>query len=347
MQCILTKSIYIGKNTLYKQFCKETKEFTERDLHFFKNEVYVNLILTVARVYEHMEKLGESFHEQSHNELAKKLSNLSITMTSVNLNYTMELHEKILDLIDNSSFKRKLTDYFYVAHCPEGIQYFINKKEELNPDTFTPDFEDILRIRRKTSGIVTNQIEYKGYGVQFTVLTGQQCERKKWNPLLKREHIMIFVVSLSDYDQTLYEDETMNRQKDALDLFEQFVSKEQFLGRMVFLVMNKADLFKAKYSKSNPAKCFSDFSYEKYPTPEDGIKFIEAQYEARFLNKRTDRQNLFIYQTSGLDEDSQFIFERIFTEVVYEPSMAPSPSVGAGSPSKRNVTPRAISFSPF
>jgi hypothetical protein len=48
---------------------------------------------------------------------------------------------------------------------------------------------------------------------------GQRNERKKWIHCFDDVTAVIFVASLSEYDQVLYEDNTVNRMEEAVTLF--------------------------------------------------------------------------------------------------------------------------------
>jgi hypothetical protein len=48
---------------------------------------------------------------------------------------------------------------------------------------------------------------------------GQRNERKKWIHCFDDVTAVIFVASLSEYDQVLYEDHTVNRMDEAVTLF--------------------------------------------------------------------------------------------------------------------------------
>ena len=52
---------------------------------------------------------------------------------------------------------------------------------------------------------------------------GQRNERKKWIHCFDDENAVIFVVALSEYDQMLFEDNTVNRMVEAIILFEEVI----------------------------------------------------------------------------------------------------------------------------
>ena len=62
----------------------------------------------------------------------------------------------------------------------------------------------------------------------------------------------MFVASLSEFDQVLYEDETKNRLDEALELFAQISNSKWFVNAALILFLNKKDLFEKKVLRRTP-----------------------------------------------------------------------------------------------
>ena len=77
---------------------------------------------------------------------------------------------------------------------------------------------------------------------------GQRNERRKWIHCFDNVDSVVFVASLSEFDQNLYEDETKNRLDEALELFAQIVNSKWFKECSIILFLNKKDLFEKKVS---------------------------------------------------------------------------------------------------
>ena len=84
---------------------------------------------------------------------------------------------------------------------------------------FVPTKTDILRARRKTTGIVESVIMIKNIAYRFFDMGGQRSERRKWLQCFDKVTAMIFVVGMSEYDQVIDEDESRNSLLESLDLF--------------------------------------------------------------------------------------------------------------------------------
>ena len=77
---------------------------------------------------------------------------------------------------------------------------------------------------------------------------GQRNERRKWIHCFDNVDCVVFVASLSEFDQHLYEDETKNRLEEALELFAQISNSKWFASTALILFLNKKDLFEKKAS---------------------------------------------------------------------------------------------------
>ncbi|CAH0599845.1 unnamed protein product [Chrysodeixis includens] len=139
----------------------------------------------------------------------------------------------------------------------DSAEYFLDRIDLIEKPDYVPSDADILRCRQKTTGI--QKIEFKVKvpksmqgGVQdfwmFDV-GGQRGERKKWIQVFEGIHAIWFLVACSDFDQTLREDGSQNRLKEAVDLFEDVWQSRFLLEAGLILFLNKQDLLQSKVSQ--------------------------------------------------------------------------------------------------
>lgn len=76
---------------------------------------------------------------------------------------------------------------------------------------YIPTDQDILRSRVKTTGITEITFRVKDAIYKVFDVGGQRSERRKWIHCFENLNAVIFMVSLSEYDQVLREDETVVR----------------------------------------------------------------------------------------------------------------------------------------
>lgn len=58
--------------------------------------------------------------------------------------------------------------------------------------------------------------------------------------------VLLFLVAIQEFDQTLYEDESVNRLQESITLFESVANSRYFSSSSIILFLNKIDLFRAK-----------------------------------------------------------------------------------------------------
>jgi len=83
---------------------------------------------------------------------------------------------------------------------------FLNNVDRLSCTDYIPTDQDILRCRVRTTGIKQNIFQANGLIYRVVDVGGQRTERKKWIHCFDDVNSIIFLVALSDYDQTLWED---------------------------------------------------------------------------------------------------------------------------------------------
>lgn len=96
---------------------------------------------------------------------------------------------------------------------------------------------------------------------QFIDVAGQRNERRKWIHFFDGVTAMIFVASLSCYNQQMREDPETNMMKDQLTLFDQMINGKLFKDTNVILFLNKRDLFEDKIATVPLDVCFPDYFY--------------------------------------------------------------------------------------
>ena len=88
---------------------------------------------------------------------------------------------------------------------------------------------------------------------------GQRSERRKWINCFENVTAVVFLVAISEYDQLLLEDESVNRMHEALTLFDSICNSRWFIKTSIILFLNKIDRFKEKLPISPLNKYFPDF----------------------------------------------------------------------------------------
>ena len=130
----------------------------------------------------------------------------------------------------------------------------------------------------------------------------QHSERKKWITCFADADCVIFVVSLSCYDEMMTARQTeVNCMVDALALFEETVSSERLEGMQFILFLNKMDLFAKKILRFPITDCpaFADFDQFDDPATiysdprdyEQTTLYITAKFEAAYKKAVVSRDS--------------------------------------------------------
>mmetsp|Transcript_20393 Transcript_20393/g.29289 ORF Transcript_20393/g.29289 Transcript_20393/m.29289 type:complete len:363 (-) Transcript_20393:204-1292(-) len=181
---------------------------------------------------------------------------------------------------------------------------FLDRVEEIATEEYIPSESDIVLARIRTTGIREERLKIDDQIFQFFDVGGQRNERRKWIHCFEGVHGVMFVAALSEYDQTLFEENSVNRMTEALDLFEQTVNESAFVHSAMILFLNKSDLYEEKI-KHVPISSIPDFSdYSGTPCNRDeGI----AYFVGKFMERNSTHQEVFQHVTCATDQTSVMV----------------------------------------
>jgi hypothetical protein len=124
---------------------------------------------------------------------------------------------------------------------------------------YKPTEVDVVHARASTTGVHEITFSFKKFNIRLIDVGGQKTERRKWIHCFDSVTAVLYVVSLSCYDQFMEEDPTKNRMNDSVELFTKMHSSE-FLRRSSFILfLNKKDLFEEKLKFVAINKYFTNF----------------------------------------------------------------------------------------
>ncbi|KAK2801981.1 Guanine nucleotide-binding protein subunit alpha [Emmonsiellopsis sp. PD_5] len=141
----------------------------------------------------------------------------------------------------------------------DSARYYFDSISRIAQPNYLPNDQDVLRSRVKTTGItestfIIGELTYRMFDVG-----GQRSERKKWIHCFENVTTILFLVAISEYDQLLFEDETVNRMQEALTLFDSICNSRWFTKTSIILFLNKIDRFKEKLPVSPMKNYFPDY----------------------------------------------------------------------------------------
>ncbi|GAA6030572.1 hypothetical protein JCM8097_006214 [Rhodosporidiobolus ruineniae] len=181
------------------------------------------------------------------------------------------------------------TKQIVAASSKFQLNDFFDATPRLGEPGYLPTDQDILRTRVRSTGIVEEVYQVKGTKLRVFDVGGQRSERKKWIHCFEGVNLLVFLVAISEYDQRLFEDESVNRLAEASMLWESIASSRWFDKSSFVLLLNKVDLFTAKVA-DGAGPPLRDF-FPDYTGPERDVEAAKQYMLAKFtgLNKRKDR----------------------------------------------------------
>lgn len=331
-----------GKTTILKQFkIIMANGFSDDDKELYattcrKNSVHaiqslINAVDTLSDI-EGIESASALEASAALLDLGDKIPNDADSLTTIKENIKLVWVEDSIQAAFARSGEFQLLDstkYFLTTDEAEYSKFDGNNGQPTIERVFSPDFvpndQDILRARIMTTGVqqtefkYTDQKENNAQPITFRVFDvgGQRGERKKWIHAFDDVTAILFIASLSEYDQVLAEDNQRNRLDESLDLFEGIVNLTWFQGAAVILFLNKCDLFEMKIKDpkrqlanvQNKAWCYTgpDHDYDA------GCEFVTSEYKER---NEDDERTIYTHITNATNTENVEIIWKAVTQLI-------------------------------
>ncbi|OAF71248.1 Guanine nucleotide-binding protein G(o) subunit alpha, partial [Intoshia linei] len=195
-----------GKSTIVKQM-KIIHEggFTEEDNRQYKPVVYSNTIQSLAAIIRAMPHLLIIYNDPLNESNANLLLDVILRLEDTEP-FSNELKYAIKSLWTDEGVKTcfsRSNEY----QLNDSAKYFLDDIDRISKNDYSPNEQDILRTRVKTTGIVEVHFTFKNLRFRMFDVGGQRSERKKWIHCFEDVTAIIFCVALSEYDQVLHEDD--------------------------------------------------------------------------------------------------------------------------------------------
>jgi len=142
----------------------------------------------------------------------------------------------------------------------DSARYFYENLDRISSNDYKPTVDDVLHSRQMTTGISEIEWTFKDLAFKMTDVGGQRNHRSKWIHCFDGVTAVIFVISLSEYDQVLREDESTNRMHESITLFESLINSEWFFKTNFIIFFNKKDIFEEKIKTKDLKICFPEYS---------------------------------------------------------------------------------------
>ncbi|KAJ6244094.1 guanine nucleotide-binding protein g(o) subunit alpha [Anaeramoeba flamelloides] len=253
----------------------------------FRNTILQNLLHSIKSLIQASVHFNVGL-ESKNQRLAEKVISLKPDFTKI----TNEHCQIIKRLWKDKGIQKtyKIRHKFHLFDC---AKFFLDNTEQILDPEYIPTVEDILKSRSRTTGIADIPFSYDSLNFRIWDVGGQRNERRKWIHCFERVSVVIFVVSLSEYDQKLFEDGKVRRMQESVLLFDEICNSRWFSETDIVLFLNKVDLFREKIKKKNLTCCFKD--YEGGCDYDNAFQYIKETFFN--LNKNPENKKIFCHTT--------------------------------------------------
>lgn len=325
-----------GKSTLFKQLeYIHGKGFPPRQRLLFQKQIHEQLIesmkILISRCEEYWErdpelnakyKLYDYALDYDDDEQKQyggnptddtqddqiKIYAESILSVRNNQKLTPEIIENLKKLWSNNVIQEMYAIRNEIC-VPDSSEYFFREIDRVTTTDYVPNDTDLLMVRYRTTGMQEKNFLIRDHKFKICDVGGQRNERRKWIHFFSNVTSVIFVVSLSCYDELTFEDEE-NAMVVSIAVFDEQVNSEWFADIPFILFLNKSDLYNEKILNVpiKVAPCFSDYSG---PTADAQASLTYIKEVFNTTNKNQAR-SIFTHVTNATNKDQ---IEKVFNDV--------------------------------
>eukprot|EP00455_Lapot_gusevi_P033551 TRINITY_DN366_c0_g1_i4.p1 TRINITY_DN366_c0_g1~~TRINITY_DN366_c0_g1_i4.p1 ORF type:complete len:372 (+),score=123.83 TRINITY_DN366_c0_g1_i4:121-1236(+) len=292
-----------GKSTLLKQMITHYghgyKSVEERMR--FLQDVFNFVIESMQTLV----KSSDLLRDKIESKISSELVNEQKFFLEIPPDHRLTVDAQMAGLIErlwNDPCIQRCFELRQLFHLPDASRYFFERIREVSKPDYVPTFDDILRIRVRTTGVIQNNFLINESKFEVYDVGGQKSERKKWIHCFEGVTAVIFVAAISEYDQTMFEDNSQNRLLESIELFDSIANSKYFKNTNIILFLNKTDLFLEKINRVPLSVCFPDYNGPEH-SAEDAKHFIHMQYQEKYkpFNGGNSNKELYTHFTTATD----------------------------------------------
>jgi len=299
-----------GKSTIFKQLQYEYGEgYKDYELMAAKEQINCQIISQMKdAITEYLSEPLECGILKEHIERIKKYEYIHEQMIGADIAESIEYiykNDVRLDGIFTIHHKKKI--------LVESTKYFWENLGRIARPDYVPTRQDIINVRFRSTGILEKKLAIDNLHFNIFDLGGQKSERRKWIKCFGGVDAVVFVVSLSCYNEVMFEDRNTTKMNDAMQLFGDTLNHKEFTKTPIILLLNKTDLF-AKKIKDLPITIdpiFCDFDGNNAQDFGQTTAFIQKMFES--VNSRLSEERiLHVHLTCAVDDkDVRNVFDDV------------------------------------
>jgi GTPase SAR1 family protein len=187
----------------------------------------------------------------------------------------------------------------------ESTKYFLNKITEVCNPNYVPTKEDLLKMYVRTNFVretfQNGKFEFNLYDIQ-----GNRDKRKKdWIHLFDSVSVVLFFIAISEYDQVYSEGDPLSILHESFDILQETSSSEHLSKVPFILLLNKQDLFDAKFSQAPLQNYFNDFAGE---SAADAYEYFVTRARSRMPTGKSFYHHVI---TATITADIKMVFSEV------------------------------------
>lgn len=286
-----------GKSTILKQMrLIHSVPFSSQEIESYRQLVFNNITHGLKYLLDAMDDMGLEVQEEnaSYVTLVEEAQDLRDGQS-----FPIEYHEPLRKLWEDPNVQ-KCWERGNEAALPENLIYFFSDLDRLFDPSYVPLEQDIVHTRARTIGITETIFHLREHEMLMVDVGGQKSERRKWIHCFQDVTSILFLVSLSGYDQCLIEDKDANQMQDAMTIWDSICHSQWFKQTSIILFLNKDDLFQIKIKHSDIKNYFPDYDGEPGDA-QSGREYFKKRF-ARLAQKANQKEReIYIHNTTATD----------------------------------------------
>lgn len=287
-----------GKSTILKQMRLIHKvPFSAQEIESYRQLVFDNITRGLRYLIEAMDDMDLKVSEENilHVEMVDGARDIRDGEP-----FPMSFYDPLKSIWSDPNVQ-KAWDRGNEAALPENLLYFFSSLDRLFDSAYQPTEQDIIRCRARTIGITETTFTLRDHEMLMVDVGGQKSERRKWIHCFQDVTSILFLVSLSGYDQCLVEDKDANQMQDAMTIWDSICHSQWFKQTSIILFLNKNDLFEKKIPTSDIKNFFPDFEGEAGDV-KAGKEYFKRRF-AKLAQKagRSKEREIYIHITTATD----------------------------------------------
>lgn len=258
--------------------------------------IYGNVVVACKILLEIMDSQNIAYAEETTKTHAALIESLNPDVDAEDAFTDEAVKEALLGLWNDAGVQQAVSRGHEFA-LNDNMHYYFHNLDRLFDPNWLPNDQDMLHARLRTTGITETFFDLKDMAFRMMDVGGQRSERKKWIHCFEGVQCLLFLASLSGYDQSLIEDVNANQMHEALMLFDSLVNGEWFRDKPIILFLNKIDLFREKLKKSPIKTHFPDYQGAN-DDEAAATQFFASKFQK--INRNAHRE-IYIHFTNATD----------------------------------------------